>query len=329
MRAEPRRTRELGRVLAAAVSCGDATRGGRMPMSEGSQDHEDVRRLLAGWESDRAAEREVWGGLDDATMARYAAGTATPEQQARVEAAMLHYPRVRELIEDLGKYGDFSDEQHEPGETILSTPAPRRPPLWRIPAWRLGTAAAVFLAVGITFVAMRRWTGRIEVLVAQATWEAIPSRGEGRIAGYRIAITPPRDGVVIVARRTPEGWEVLPGELPVTARRGRGDPPHGENSAHTYGPLNPRDTEVLYLVVVTDIVTDSSARDEVDDTLRGRKDRPEGVEDAIDRLAEGLRRAGHRWVAITPVTASLAGNLDPEAGRRRSPQPATSEERRP
>jgi hypothetical protein len=63
------------------------------------------RAIQLGTDSD--GERAGWGDVDDETLALYAAGTCSPEERIRVEAAMLRYPDVREIVEDIRQRGFF------------------------------------------------------------------------------------------------------------------------------------------------------------------------------------------------------------------------------
>ena len=47
----------------------------------------------------RDQQRATWGDIDDATIGKYLAGQASPEEIAEVKAAAAQYPAVREAIE--------------------------------------------------------------------------------------------------------------------------------------------------------------------------------------------------------------------------------------
>ena len=51
------------------------------------------------------AEQVGWGYIDDETLALYAAGTCSPQERARVEAAMQWSPDIREIVEDIRQRG--------------------------------------------------------------------------------------------------------------------------------------------------------------------------------------------------------------------------------
>ena len=55
-----------------------------------------VAQQLRGY---RDAQRERWGTINDNTIGKYLAGTASTAEIAEVEAAMRDYPAVKEAVE--------------------------------------------------------------------------------------------------------------------------------------------------------------------------------------------------------------------------------------
>jgi hypothetical protein len=58
-------------------------------------------RIAAELHAYRQAQRRLWGDVDDMTLARFLAGTATDAERAAVDQAMQEHPAVRELVEGL------------------------------------------------------------------------------------------------------------------------------------------------------------------------------------------------------------------------------------
>ena len=83
--------------------------------------HEQWERVAAELSAYRSWQRQAWGDLDDATLGRYLAGEATPEERGRVEAAANRHPEVRQVL-DLVR--EVLDEPDGPGSAL---PADARP----------------------------------------------------------------------------------------------------------------------------------------------------------------------------------------------------------
>lgn len=49
--------------------------------------------------SHKVEKEQLWGGIDELTLARYEAGLGTDEERARVEQAMRDHPPLRECLE--------------------------------------------------------------------------------------------------------------------------------------------------------------------------------------------------------------------------------------
>ena len=46
----------------------------------------------------RAGQEQLWGGIDELTLARYEAGVSPDEERVRVERALLDHPALRECL---------------------------------------------------------------------------------------------------------------------------------------------------------------------------------------------------------------------------------------
>ena len=63
------------------------------------ENRERLERVKAEITAFKAAEKAVWGGIDDLLLARYVAGETRPEEAERVELAAKQYPAVRTAID--------------------------------------------------------------------------------------------------------------------------------------------------------------------------------------------------------------------------------------
>jgi len=138
-------------------------------------DDPDVQwaRISSELVSYRNQQRQVWGDLDDLTLARYLAGEATEAEAERVHRAMDEHPKVRECVAIVREVaGEMVTTDAEPVRaSIAATPlldsARRSFPKRRFLIASLAVAASLFLASSITFVAMKQRA--VAVQYAKAT----------------------------------------------------------------------------------------------------------------------------------------------------------------
>jgi hypothetical protein len=213
--------------------------------------------------------------------------------------------------------GDDRASQWHPSDRSLAGPPQRRRAHW--PA--IAAAAVLLLAAGPLLLRILRSPDQVEFLGADARlmWgmrnradgelepvkEAPPGGGSGEGHYYRttgdrplwISISTPRDGVARVIRVLPGGWELLRGEVPVTARKNAKSLNAHDSSANSYGPIKAPSTEAVLLVVVTGFPAESSLRDSLP-----KQGGLEQVEAWEERVRDRLRKGGHRWVSIERIT---------------------------
>src|SRR5262249_50427629 len=77
----------------------------------------------------REAQQQAWGDVDNATLGRYLAGEASPEERRQVERALAELPQLRELtdlVRDVLR--DFESAPQAPARpAVLKFPGAPRP----------------------------------------------------------------------------------------------------------------------------------------------------------------------------------------------------------
>lgn len=263
---------------------------------------EQWARLVAELRAEDQRRREVWGDVDDETLALYLSGDCTPEEKQRVESAMAQFPAVREALElarsapDL-EPGDLVGRDQQPPAQVGSVPLPSV-------ARRFGPVA---LAAGLLVAALGLyWFGRSafstsgEVLVAQVEVQYRDVRGGGP-GDFRIVIQSPRDGVATIVRVTPTRRDVWPrpGEAPISLRAAAPAP---------YGPFDAAEGPAVFWVVVTE----QSAADTLRTLLAAESTSPGDVGRFSKQIEEALWQAGHRWAAIQHVMVEPPAQQGPK-----------------
>lgn len=111
-------------------------------------------RISAELRAQRQAQQKAWGNIDNATLGRYLAGEATPEERRRIESALEELPELRALtavVRDV--LGEVAPAVGPiPPREILSIRASREPQIVRFVRRRaaLLAAACLLFAVGLT-----------------------------------------------------------------------------------------------------------------------------------------------------------------------------------
>lgn len=274
----------------------------------------DTNSPRAGWQrisaellAYRTAQEQIWGGLDDITVARYLAGTTTLQESQTVEGLAATKPEVRELLalvrdvlEDQEPENALTVDGLAKPRTVISVKAPLRP------RRRLAAIAALAASLLVGFgggliVSQNRDQKSFEVLTARADARSVGARGPAD-GGRAIFVESTRRGFASMVA-------LLPDDEPLVFPRSASGPmPVIPGEVAESPPLPPGFDSARVMLV---IITEQPAAETIRRSLDGLTFAPERIGELQTLLKQALADANYHWVAFTTVEWTPGQEVQP------------------
>jgi hypothetical protein len=309
-------------------------------MANGNLSRAEWERVAGELRAYREAQEQTWGGLDDMTLARYLAGTCTPEERQTVEGEAGKRPAVAELltlvrgalderapaelmndagrrqeaqetgVSDVGGSGGSArpKESGKPFRDIVGTFSLLSASSSDSARWRRRLAAvgalAACLAIGL--VGGLAWNRSrdnkpFEVLVAQADSRSVGARGQPD-EGKAVAIQSARKGFAsVIALFNDKSPMVFPS-------RAAGAVPVLPGERVQSPPLPPGLSGAAVLLIV---ITEQPAAEVIRQSTEGMNFGPSQVGELQRILTEKLEASNYHWVAFASVDPKYPDRTGP------------------